>query len=961
MIEKFVKYMQTYIGLLTKGRKEYFIAIVDIEKELVDGFLKQEADYAMAWFERKEYSQAVVLRNDKSVSRIVLFSNDSVKMIDSLKDFVEYPAIPEDRDVFWQCLTAAFGQEPDNDCKRVLETIMESRQIVLEDLFQYLGSCLDKFGNFKFSKIVQNLYQLELWAIRTNNDKDLDKAKKKQYLKKLIRNSDPLLAETKLMGGITEKKVVFSVEKRQNIMKWLSKNDLKSVFKNVPYDEKIEQLFKGSGRKRKDLSQEKQEDQSYGSSYEYAMQEFLKEPMRQVEETLLEAKPEDEILLDSKQRFSYPDKQEVEAEFQEIRELMELLSFTEEKRMFLREELGELQQLFLRAREEGSKYTPAYLWHYARSQEKFVRCYFALMGRCVSDKGIARMCLGMHFLSRLQRIFCREENGKIFMPFYHPLAGFYLISLQKKYEEFRELLTVQTGEFWEQTVRAMISREVMNFPIRYLLVQEELYQFDYGSIQDMNQEIIFEKTQEHTASSWVNIRLLNEDLLDYMERQKYLSEVYVTIVGINDISEIMSMTRKLKGFAESEKSMVHKVILNIVSDKEEELKNQLQENMEMDVEYPQVLFRFTKEMYINGQEYDIEHLIHDSDLLFLADSSILYQKPRLREWRKHPNQLMLDFEQFEVEKLFGENQDNVLEILWDSMHYMELNHDVKLAFWDTKELNQSLLNQIRQKIGTDSHRTVVILSSNPQLMQHMYHLSEFQVHHSILSGQEMLLVNFHAGCRRKLLKEDGEASVSVFLKPFLEGVSGLDDMKCILSDKGETSEIPYLTISCQNRNIYLKCRLFINIQEEDAERENHYRKLIEDMLLLLNKNRTFKKKFMIMLYEETNSIPTALMLDYMQRTVIEEYQLDYEEVIGKPQKRSSADVAAIMQFQKMLDFVRERNGIDEYTVHIFAESDLYSIEMLYQCIYADQQMNLLDEDTMRKMQELYTKLEENNG
>ena len=68
-----------------------------------------------------------------------------------------------------------------------------------------------------------------------------------------------------------------------------------------------------------------------------------------------------------------------------------------------------------------------------------------------------------------------------------------------------------------------------------------------------------------------------------------------------------------------------------------------------------------------------------------------------------------------------------------------------------------------------------------------------------------------------------------------------------------------------------------------------------------------------------------------------------------------------MQFQKMLDFVRERNGIDEYTVHIFAESDLYSIEMLYQCIYADQQMNLLDEDTMRKMQELYTKLEENNG
>lgn len=116
-----------------------------------------------------------------------------------------------------------------------------------------------------------------------------------------------------------------------------------------------------------------------------------------------------------------------------------------------------------------------------------------------------------------------------------------------------------------------------------------------------------------------------------------------------------------------------------------------------------------------------------------------------------------------------------------------------------------------------------------------------------------------------------------------------------------------------------------------------------------------------MLYEETDNIPTALMLDYLQRAETGEYQLDYEEAVGKPQKPSPADIAAIMQFQKLLEFIRERNGIDEYTVHTFSESDLYSIEMLRQCICADQRMNLLDENTIRKMQELYTKLEENNG
>lgn len=960
MMDKFVKYMRAYIELLTKGQKEYFIAIVDIEKKLADEFLNLKADYEMAWFERKEYSQAVVLRNDKRISKVVLFSNDSVKMIDSLKDFVEYPAISENKEIFWRCLSAAFGHEPDNNCKRVLETIMESRQIVLEDLFEYLDSCTDKVGNFDFLKITQNLYKLELWKIP---DEDKEKATNKQYLKRLIRNSDALLAETKLIGGIAEKKVEFSVKLRQNIMKWLSKNDLKSIFRKVPYDEKIEELFKGSGRKGKEPSQEKQEEQSYENSYEYAIQELPEESMQQVEKRLLEPEPENEILQESKQRFYYPQAHEIQAEFQELRRLMELLSLTEEKKEYLREKLKELQQLFLEAKEEGSKYTPTYLWHYARSQEKFVRCYFALLGRCVSDKGIARMCLGMNFLSRLQRIFCREENGRIYMPFYHPLSGFYLISLQRKYEEFRELLTIQTDEFWVQTVRAIISKEAMNFPVRYLLYEEELYQLDYGSIQNINQNILFEKTQEHTASSWVNIRLLNEDLLDYMERQKYLSEIYVTIVDINDINGIMSMTRKLKEFAESEKSMVHRIILNIVSRREEELKKQLLENMEIDLEYPQVLFRFTKEMYIKGQDYEMERLIRDSDLLFLADSSILYQKPKLREWRKQPNQLLIEFEQFEIDQHFSKKQDSVLEILWYSMHFMELNHDVKLAFWDTKELKQSLLNQIRHEVEEDSHRTVVILSSNPQLMQHMYHLSEFQVRHSILSGQEMLLVNFHKGSIRKKLQESGEASVTVCVKPFLEGVSGIEDMKYVLFDKGEASETLYLTISCQDGSIYLNCSLFIINQEEEdmgLERENHYCKLVDNILKLLNKNIIFKEKFMMMLYDKVNNIQTALMLDYLQRTEIIQFQLSYEERRVKPQNHNPADVAAVMQFQKTLDFIRERKGIDENAVHIFEESDQYDIEMLRQCIRANQKVNLLDKDTKEKMHVLYTKLEENN-
>ena len=75
MKELFKKYLQTYIQLLTKGSTEFFIAIVDIEKNLGETFLGQcseKQEYKTAWFDRKDYAEAVVLRNDRSVSKLVL-------------------------------------------------------------------------------------------------------------------------------------------------------------------------------------------------------------------------------------------------------------------------------------------------------------------------------------------------------------------------------------------------------------------------------------------------------------------------------------------------------------------------------------------------------------------------------------------------------------------------------------------------------------------------------------------------------------------------------------------------------------------------------------------------------------------------------------------------------------------------------------------------------------------------
>ena len=110
MTEQFKRYLKTYITLLVEEKLEFFIAIVDVERELASDFLESSGDtsYQAVWFERKDYAKAVRLRNDPDVRRIVLLSNDTVKMIDSLKDFVEYPILPEHREDLWCCLEAAF-------------------------------------------------------------------------------------------------------------------------------------------------------------------------------------------------------------------------------------------------------------------------------------------------------------------------------------------------------------------------------------------------------------------------------------------------------------------------------------------------------------------------------------------------------------------------------------------------------------------------------------------------------------------------------------------------------------------------------------------------------------------------------------------------------------------------------------------------------------------------------------
>lgn len=951
MMELFEKYLKRYVEILTGDCAEYFIAIVDVERELARQLLETEAlgkECSLAWFERSDYSEAVRLRNDKNRSKIILLSSDSVKMIDSLKDFVEYPVIPDDRDSLWDCLSTAFEQELDNDGKKILEVVMEHQQISVENLLTYLQACRDKDGCFRTKLMTQNLYMLDIWTTK--------KSVTKKYLQRMVKNSDPLIVEKKLMSGISEGKVSLGKTLQSRVVKWISRNNFHEIYKNVPY-EKVEELFKGSMKNNVEAPHEKMEEQSYENSYKYAVQEQELMDMEILENTLMDSQKE--ILEESCQRFHAPDQDKIKDAFSGLRSHICEMNFSEKKRKMMISQIGDLEETFKKALEEGTCYTPAYLYHYAKSQKKLVEQYFQLLGKCISDEGIARVCTGTGFLNALQNIFCVRKNNEIEMPFYHPLVGFYYIVLEEYYRNERDDFSLLKDDFIEDAVNALMDKEQLDFPVRYMLWDKELYQLDYTSLQEWQEKVVFTKMDAHMTQSWVNVRLLNDDLMDYIKRQKYLPEIRVTVVDINDIREIVSMVEKLRKIAESRQSVVNKVILNIVSSKEEELKNQLRDRMEMDIDYPQVLFRFTRELYIQDGHYDLKKIIHDSDLIFLADSNILYQLPRLVPWKGDANWLRVQFGQLSLEdmkEMYVTGLRNEAEILWDSLHHIEREEEAKIACWNTQEMKQTILSEIRQAVREDPTLTVVVISSNPQLLQNIYHIEGFQVRKCVIPGQEMLMVNFHQGSTRKLLKQGGKARVRISLKPFLEELLGIQEMRSILYAGDEEAEDPCLTIRYKDGQFSFQCELGVTDEpNSDKEREKHYRKLAKDILKLSEKNRAFREKWITMLYEHADNYESALMVDYMKRHDFEEICWDYREKQYQPVQNELTDSIDVLAFQSMLDFIRHLAAIDDYSVNCF--SALYRKEMLKGCMEADDTTGFLEADVRQKMNQLDFRME----
>ncbi len=143
------KYLSAYIRELTDGKEEVFIAITDINAEMLpDEYLLPVEGCRFVRAEQEDYADAVRYRNDGEVKKLVLLCSDSIRRIDSLKDFIEYPIIPDDKKRLWKLLVQTFEiTERDGTLEEYVYTLVQNIPVDIRELMEYLGDCISKEGD----------------------------------------------------------------------------------------------------------------------------------------------------------------------------------------------------------------------------------------------------------------------------------------------------------------------------------------------------------------------------------------------------------------------------------------------------------------------------------------------------------------------------------------------------------------------------------------------------------------------------------------------------------------------------------------------------------------------------------------------------------------------------------------------------------------------------------------------
>lgn len=965
----FVQYIKEYISVLTKGKEEFFISLCDIEEDLLEQIdVSELKDYEVVVMGKRNYAEAIRLRNDIDVKKIVLLSGEGVKHIDSLKDFNEYSVLNENRSNIWECLEKAFDTKFNKEVKGFLEVIIDQGEISLWELLQYLSESIEKDG-ITPRRLNQNLPMLEIW--KSNEKKFLTK----REISRMIRLSKYAVIEKRLTKAIMEGDIQKPTWERI-ITNSLAQGSVQKILEGIYFEEAQEwlkfQVRTGTNVRAEEVNAAS--ESWHGFSYEYKVKGYTQKEVTEIEREWLTYKDEEDSDVDLDWGYYRPLEQNLDSyERQKDGILIELekLILPDLEKEELRVKIESFWESFKGAWGEITRITPICLDQFCRRAKEYATKYMELLSLILTQQRIRGAVSGMVLVERLQTIFCDINTDKIRMPYYHPVCVFYYMCVQKLYAE-----VVNKSRFYEvdvggiqKDIQAELAQKIgMQFPINMISLSEnekQRYALDHTTVWQSG-VVEFINIDEGLAYSVLDFKVVQKQIIDYIYKHPFLSAVTVALIDISDLQGIEQLAKRIDQLSGEDDCNIGRVDFLILSVKEEELKKRLSQIWETFEFKEMIRFRFGKNSYSERTGYDLERIVKEADLTIIADSSILYQEPRRERVRRGNNAILNRIEKIDLEKQiqnYFEKGYSDISVMWATLQQAAEGRDAGMWKWKSREIDNKTLGFCNQIVEEHADKEVIALSSNKSILSEIFMSANMHAYCRKYNGKSITMISLAGYNRGEKLSKNGEAQISYSLNSFYETALDLQEVSKKLF--ASISDIQ-LDFYYQNKEMHCNCSIKDEEIEEAREIDNDWQEKCSKLLKwqigdFLREDNIFSNYCGELLlnqwYDQADSLPAVLLVERLRKGGM--IRLHYESRRGLQEKNQNKGLDSLeaITIHEMIRFVMGKEAIDESSVSYFLRR--YGKELLDKVLCCDREYSLLGEEERGKLIKIYERTKEN--
>lgn len=959
----FVSYMKYYIEALTNEREEFFLSLCDIEEEPLQELEPSDfSGYEVIIVDKKDYSEAVRVRNDAGIKRIVLLSGEGVKQIDSLKDFNEYSVLAENRELMWECLEKALRTSLEPKVRAFLEVILRQSEVSLWELLQYLREGMVR-RRMVPQKLNENLPRLGIWK---SKDRELPG---KGKISRMLRNSRYSVIDNCLMRAISNHKIDDPQQERL-ISGSLSRGNIQKILSGIYYEDadrwlRHEPREDAGQRGKKAVS----EELLYDSSYEYKIRENPEQDIMEIEREWLQARQNPEQGAEQEadwDRYFVP-KFEIRNNIRGIEQLIARIqdsNLSPSRAEQMTGRLLELMHEFRRAANRVLEASPVCLNAVCERAAGYTQKYFELLSWVLRDEAFRGSDAGSSLAQDIYLLFCRRGESRIRMPYYHPIQIFYYMCRREAFEFILAGQEASETELKNQVLYALEEKLSQQFPIDFIRVDGKRFVLDHTTVQDSYTDFI--SMENGTAYSAMDFKVVQQQILDYIARHPCLTEITVCLADISELTGLLQTVGRIRALAGKRENHIGRIDFLILSYREEELKRELCQIWERIGMDDRIRFRFARDSYRKESGgYNLEKILQDADLVILADNAMLYTKPRPVANRGDNNQLYNRLAAFQIEEqvsdYFWRGRSDI-SVIWGTLQQMAVERQEGFWRWRDRELSSELLAFINGRVRADKTKTIVILSSNEHILSEIYKTEYMRAWRKKHNGRTIMLLSFDSGWQREERAEAGRIRYS--MREFYDTALDMEDiMEQLLPEVTDVElEISY------DKGRY-RCRCLGRL-EEGMEKETGWEKRcgtwlswqLQDFLEEENVlTEYFKELWLNQLYAGGGGILTTLMAEQLYGgRCIEFYCESRTGGEGQSTGRAERDCAESVRIHELLQFLSGKTVIDERTVGQFRER--YDSGALEEMLSSEEYRNFIEDSIWERMVKMQERIrEDENG